>query len=178
MTPFPSDPRPVGDMLSDVTGAGLTITFSQELYHSKIGDGWELWSHGYTGDVYDTAASLTDPTSLTLTFSSSVHAFYLFVEPTQWDNFNITALTDAGAILSQTVDGEGGAAGFGFYTDGTESISSITIRTTDTDGFAIGEFAFNQATGVPDGGCTLFTVAFALLSLGYFRSKVGALGKQ
>lgn len=170
---FGPDTRPTGDYVTDVSDpVGGTINFSQELYHSEIGDGWETWSHGYTGDVYDTAGSLS-PGSLTLSLLGTVHAFYFYAEPTQWDNFTITAVADDGTTLSQVVNGQGGATGYGFYTDGLQSIASIQISTTDTDGFAIAEFATGRAsTGLPEGGSTLTLAAIALVSMFAGRARV------
>jgi membrane-bound inhibitor of C-type lysozyme len=114
MVGFPSDGRPVGSTVSDVTDPfGRLVTFSQDLSHDKIGNGWATWSHGYTGDVYDTINS-TDPFTLTIGLPDPVHAFYFFTEPNNFDFYQITATAQDGTTVSQNVAGASGAKGFGF----------------------------------------------------------------
>ena len=177
MTAFPADtvnpvfPASNADVTA-VPGPGGGLTFSQALTHDIAGNvntGWATWSHGYAGDVYDTIDS-ADPTSVTLGLPAATHAFYLYVEPTPYSSFTITATAQDGTGISQTVFGGGGAAGFGFYTSGLDFLTSITItglNSAYTDSglntdFAIGEFGISA---VPEPS-TVIAGALMLLPFG------------
>lgn len=162
LTPFGPDGSPDG---TDVTSVGA-LTFNQTVRHDLIGSGWGTWSHGYSGSVYDTGSSV-NPTTLTLTLASPVSAFFFYVESVNFAAFTFTATSQDGTVVSQVVDGNAGASGFGFYTTGLDMISSITILTGDADGFAIGEFGSSGgSTTAPDGGNSLAFLSFGLLSSG------------
>ena len=161
MIPLGADPSALDSM---VTSVG-SISFNQAVRHDQVGNGWATWSHGYAGNVYDTGSSL-DPTTLTLTMGGLTSAIYFYTEPVNFANFTFTATTDSGATLTQTVNGNAGASGFGFYATGSDFISSITVTGTDTDGFAIGEFGLNGAPGVPEGGYSLGYLVMALVVCG------------
>lgn len=154
------DASPIDSFVSSVG----PVTFDQAVRHDAIGNGWGTWSHGYSGNVYDTGSSL-DPMSLTLTMGANVHAFYFYAEPVNFADFTFTATTDSGAMLTQTVNGNAGASGFGFYSSGSDLISSITVTATDADGFAIGEFGFDGPQSVPEAGNTLIYAVLGFLGL-------------
>jgi hypothetical protein len=160
---FPADGSSLESTVSSVTGpGGVSVDFSNPLTHQQVGAGWGTWSHGYNGDVYWTGA---DQSSVTISLPTSTRAFSFYAEPDQWDTFNITATDSTGKSVSVAVAGNGGANGFGFYTDAADSIVSITVTTTDTD-FALGEFGIATAsTGVPEGGSTLCYAFLGLLPL-------------
>jgi hypothetical protein len=160
MTPFGPDASPLD---SFVTSVG-SVTFNQAVRHDQIGNGWETWSHGYAGNVYDTGSSL-DPASLTMTMGGLVSAIYFYTEPVNFADFTFTATTLDGTTLSQVVNGNGGASGFGFYATGSDYITSVTVTGTDADGFAIGEFGLNQQGTVPEAGNTLVYAFLGLLGL-------------
>jgi hypothetical protein len=150
-----------------VTAIGA-LTFNQTVRHDIIGTGWGTWSHGYTGSVYDTG-SAADPTTLTLTLASPVSAFYFYVESVNFASFSFTATSQDGTAVTQTVAGDTGAAGFGFYTTGLDLISSISILSGDADGFAVGEFGSSGGSPtVPDGGYTLACFSLGLMASGIF----------
>ena len=134
MTPFPLDPQgsPVTSVASPLGG---TVDFSAPLTHYMVGAGWATWSHGYTGDVY-----YEPGTSVTLTLPSLTGAFYLYAEPNPMSPYTITATAQDGTVVSQLVDGNAGAAGYGFYGTGGSLISSIQVDYVGTLGFAVGEF--------------------------------------
>ena len=95
MTPFGPDPQPLcpdeGSRVTGVTDPAGTIGFSQEVGHDQAtGPCWATWSHGYTGDVYDTLSSL-DPTSPTISLPAGTRAFYLYAEPNVFDVFDVQA---------------------------------------------------------------------------------------
>ena len=161
MTPVGADPSPLDSM---VTSVG-PITFNQEVRHDQVdGSLWGTWSHGYAGNVYDTGSSV-DPTSLTMTMGGEVSAVYFYTEPVNFDDFTFTATTADGTFLTQTVNGNGGASGFGFYATGSDYITSVTVKGTDAAGFAIGEFGLNRTSSVPEAGNTLVYAFLGLLGL-------------
>lgn len=144
MTPFPDDARPVVDVTTVASPSGGDVAFSIAMSHRKVGVTWLSWSHGYTGDVYFSKRER----SVTLTMPAGTIAFYLYAEPTMLDFYDITATVQDGTSVIQSVDGLGGACGYGFYgTDGSE-ITTIQLDCAGPDGFAIGEFGI--ATVIPE----------------------------
>jgi hypothetical protein len=144
MTPFGLDPQPVcpdaGSTVTGVTGPAGTVGFTPALRHDRIGGCWATWSHGYTGDVYDTTAA-ANPTQVTLTLPVGTKAFYLYAEPNVFDLFDVTATAQDGTTSGPVqVQGNSGAKYFGFYGTGDAEIATITVTTTDTSGLAVGEF--------------------------------------
>lgn len=148
VVPFGLDVQPPSWFVTSVaTPGGGSIVFDAPMYHVTIGGGWATWSNGYTGDVY-----INDPADGTaqVTLPANTRAFYLYAEPNTYDNFTITATSDSGTLVSQLVNGLGGAMGYGFYTDASDSIASITINSDDAS-FAIGEFGIAEDTNsVPE----------------------------
>ena len=142
MTSFLADIRPLGNYVTSVDSPlGGTVDFSPDVMHLTIPT-WPNWSHGYTGDVYWTALAH----SIELTLPAETGAFYFYAQP-KTGSGNITASSN-GTDVSQGVESDGGASYFGFYADGTDTISSITI-TADTD-FAVGEFGIASVQVIPD----------------------------
>jgi hypothetical protein len=145
MTAFGPDPQPVneGPVVTSVNGPTGTVSFSPPLTHSTVGNGWATWSHGYTGDVYWTTGS-----TITMTLPEGTRAFYFYAEPNTFDVFEVTATAQDGTTSGPIqVQGNSGAKYFGFYATGTPNIESIAVTTTDTTGFAVGEFGI--ATAAP-----------------------------
>ena len=138
MAPIGPDASPVN---SFVTSVG-PVLFDEAVTHAQIGNGWASWSHGYAGDVYHTYSSV-NTTSLTLTMSAPISAIYFYAEPNDYTNFTFTATALSGASVTETIDGNAGASGFGFYATGVDLITSITITEGNTAGFAVGEFGFS-----------------------------------
>lgn len=137
MTPFSPDARPTGTTVTDVPDPAGTITFSQPLTHSTVGNGWATWSHGYTGDVYHNS----DGSAITITLPSDTKAFYLYAEPNTFDIFDVQATAQDGTTSGPVeVQGDSGAKYFGFYGTGDATIATITVTTTDTTGLGVGEF--------------------------------------
>jgi hypothetical protein len=144
MTPFGADSQALGNV-SGVTGPLGTIGFTPALSHDTVpSGGWATWSHGYTGDVYDTAET-ADPTQATITLPAGTKAFYLYAEPNVFDNFTVQATAQDGTTSGPvTVQGNSGARYFGFYGTGDATIASIAITSNDTSGFAVGEFGISN----------------------------------
>lgn len=144
MQAFGTDPQPVGSDVSSVAGPTGSITFNPELEHDQVGNGWATWSNGYTGDVYATG----DAESVTVGLPANTSAFYLYAEPDEFATFTVTATAQDGTSSGPVnVNGEAGAAYFGFYGTGGATISSVTV-TTAGDDFAIGEFGISSSSEV------------------------------
>jgi hypothetical protein len=136
MTPFPDDPRPNDGLVTYVDSPlGGTVNFSELMNHWEIGAGWATWSHGYTGDVYRTPF---DVFTVSLTLPALTSAFYLYAEPAPFEVWTITATSQDGTVVSQNVDGYGGASYYGFWASGGDLISTITVSSGVR--FAVGEF--------------------------------------
>jgi hypothetical protein len=144
MTPFGVDSQALGNV-SGVTGPTGSIGFTPALSHDTVpSGGWATWSHGYTGDVYDTAET-ADPTQATIMLPAGTKAFYLYAEPNDFDNFTVQATAQDGTTSGPvTVQGNSGAQYFGFYGTGDATIASITITCNDISGFAVGEFGISN----------------------------------
>jgi hypothetical protein len=143
MTAFGPDPQPVnqGPDVTSVNDPAGTVSFSPALNHSTVGNGWDTWSHGYTGDVYWTTGS-----TITITLPAGTRAFYFYAEPNTFDVFEVTATAQDGTTSGPIqVQGNSGAKYFGFYATGTPNIESIMVTTTDTTGFGVGEFGIASA---------------------------------
>ncbi len=152
MTPFGPDPYPVGtftfvDGVEDPAG---TIGFTPLMVHDTIGNGWATWSHGYTGDVYDTYHyDYADKQHRTISLPPGTKAFYFYAEPQQFALLQIQATAQDGTTSGPIdVQGLAGAQYYGFYATGDSTLSSIDVSTTDPTGFAIGEFGINPAATV------------------------------
>ncbi|MCC6677032.1 MAG: PEP-CTERM sorting domain-containing protein [Phycisphaerales bacterium] len=143
----PTDPTPYNPALfTDVTSTpafGGSILFSVPVSVRQVGSGWATWSGGYTGNVYYTNGA----TSLTLTYKGLDLDWFIgaqvYAEPNPFAVFDISATaTDssgAGSVtLTQAVDGNGGACGWGFYTPAS-FLRTVTIS-SDVD-FAVGDLA-------------------------------------
>ena len=144
MTPFGVDSQAVGINVSNVVDPAGTITFNTPLRHDTIGNGWATWSHGYTGDVYDTF-NVGQLTTVTISLPPGTKAFYLYAEPQAFAQFTVEATAQDGTTSGPiNVQGEAGAQYFGFYGTGDATLSSITVTTADPSGFAVGEFGINN----------------------------------
>ena len=140
MTPFEADSRALGQSVTDVPApGGSVLQFDRSLTHFRIGAGWNTWSHGYTGDVYDTGSGVNQ---VVMTLPENTKAFYFYVEPAVLGSFNVTATADDGTTSGPIpVEGLSGAQYFGFYTTDGSSLSTIQVDADPgADGFAIGEF--------------------------------------
>jgi len=152
MTAFGTDSQPscsdTGSTVTGVIDAAGAIAFTPALHHGKTpAPGcWATWSHGYNGDVYDTA-SAADTSQAKITLPSGTNAFYFYAEPNQLSPFTIQATAQNGTTTSGpvSVNGNGGAQYFGFYGTGGMTLAFITVTTSDPFGFAVGEFGIQVA---------------------------------
>lgn len=142
MKPFGADPRPLNTSVSGVTvpsGHG-TVGFTPALEHLQVGNGWNTWSNGYTGDVYYTGGGA----SMTFTLPAGTDAFYFYAEPNPYATFEITATAQNGTTSGPIpVNGFASARYFGFYTDGSIALKSIQVD-SQVD-FAVGEFGISSS---------------------------------
>ncbi|MEI2694404.1 MAG: T9SS type A sorting domain-containing protein [Saprospiraceae bacterium] len=142
MTPFAPDTRPYGSETQVFTDASQTtaIDFSAAAGHTAIGVGWATWSHGYLGDVY-----FVNDQTITITLPFGTNAFYVYVEPNVFSDFDVEAFANDGTSSGLiSVSGIAGATGFAFYTTPGCTLTSITINVDPNSvGFAIGEFGIN-----------------------------------
>jgi hypothetical protein len=154
MTPFGADPQPAcGSSVTGASDAAGTIGFDPALEHLTVFTPeshvqgcfqWVTWSNGYTGDVYATPSQ-----QATITLPQGTQAFYLYAEPDQFGVFTIQATAQDGTTSGPVdVEGNGGAQYFGFYGTRGATLSSITMMTSDTTGFGIGEFGISPAAQV------------------------------
>lgn len=140
------DPAPgeLGEAFSEIEGPTGTIGFSEPFDYARVGEGWQTWSNGYTGAVFEIKHLNSEGiVEGTLTLPPNTGAFYLYAEPDEFENFSVTATTEDGATSGPTtVFGEYGAKYLGFYASCGTAIT--TIRLTDGEGdpaLGIGEFA-------------------------------------
>ena len=75
LTPTTSLPSPAQ--------CGNSLRFNTPALHLKVGQGWETWSHGYTGDVY----SYFDQTAAIILLPQGTRAFYFYTEPNVYSNY-------------------------------------------------------------------------------------------
>lgn len=136
MKAFGADPQP---LFTDVTGVTVpsgkaTVGFTPALEHVQVGNGWNTWSNGYTGDVYWAQSD-----AMTFTLPAGTDAFYFYAEPDPYSTFTMSATTQDGTTSGPIdVNGFAGAQYFGFYTDGSVALKTISVS-SGID-FAVGEF--------------------------------------
>jgi hypothetical protein len=158
MTPFGTDASPLGSNVTSVASPlGGTLDFSVPMARGQIGWSWGTWSHGYTGDMYYTNGA----TAITMSMPAGTGAFYFYAEPNPFSVWEIVATAQDGTVVSQNVNGYGGAAYYGFYGTAGDLISSIAV--TSSQDFAVGEFGIADASVVPLPGAVLL----GCMGLGY-----------
>jgi len=144
ITPFGAIGIPEGTTLSSLsTPLGGALGFSSPVEHFVVGSSWLSWSHGYQGDVYWSLGSKT----LSLAMPADTAAFRFYAQPNPFGTFQISARSQDGTTLVQTVSGLGGASGYGFYGTSGDLITSVTI--TSSQDFAVGEFGIAAAPEGP-----------------------------
>jgi len=173
-----ADAGALGDMVSEVVvpaTASVTgsVKFDVPLEHRRVGNGWDTWSHPYNGDVY-WLDEVVSGNRLTLTLPAGTRAFYLYVEP---DFFGPAGFTVGSGSTTGTlqIQGDGGASGFGFFSDDPAvDLSSIFIEKNGADfsnGFAVGQFGINGTGAIPEGFGGLLLLGMGLVGLWELRRR-------
>jgi hypothetical protein len=141
-----------------------SLDFSRSVNKRIIPSSWVSWSHGYTGEVYFTqAVSDAVPfSSLTITLPSGIGAFDFYAQPNNFGLYSISAAASNGSILTQSINGVGGAKYFGFYSDDPSAyLTSISISAqSQANGFAVGELRLANSIPSP-------TLLPGLIGLGF-----------
>lgn len=151
LIPVPNGSEPLGSDLSMLSSPIGDIDFTNSVNKREIGNGWLTWSNGYQGEVYYSGRDV-----LTLDIKlPNLKAFDFYVQPDFQTTSTISVVARSSTlaeVLSQDVDGRGGAKYFGFYSDDPlDSIQSIRITGLDSGGFAIGQLrgANTKTAAVP-----------------------------
>jgi len=156
MRAFGPDPQPLGEV-SGVSDPAGTISFDPRLHHDTVPNGgWNNWSHGYTGDVYDTCfdngfgCTAVDPSHVRITLPAGTKAFYFYSEANAFNTFTLQATAQDGTTSGPVqVTTPGGAKYFGFYGTGGATLAHIDVTANDPLGFAVGEFGINPSAVIP-----------------------------
>lgn len=120
---------------------GPTLFFASPVRVATIGSSWATWSGGYTGQVLTTNGVST----LDINIAPTTTNFGFFAEPDSFGQYLVQLNLSGGGSVQQLVNGNAGAAFFGWNGGG---VSSFSITTTDQD-FAFGDIYFG-ASGVPE----------------------------
>lgn len=151
--------------VNKISSPSNTLSFSNTVQKAYVGTDWAklATSRLTTGSpVYFNGSNST-----TLSLANAVAALDLVVETNSLEplvfNIAVTAFGGVTQTLTQGVQGDVGGKYFGFYTTGTDRISSITITAPNqAEGFAMGEFRVGdaQTQAVPEPTTILGTVVF------------------
>jgi len=150
LIPVPNGAEAVGTDLSSLSFPLGNIEFTGNVNKREIGNGWLTWSNGYMGEVYYSGADI-----FTLDIKlPNLSAFDFYVQPDFQQFATISATAQSGKViemLSQEVDGRGGAQYFGFYSDDPlDPIQSIRITGDErSGGFAIAQLRGARTAVVP-----------------------------
>lgn len=172
MVAFPADPSAEGDMITSLTPPASALVvgnveFTTPLEHMVVGPSpphwWDTWSHGFTGHVYAT----TESDLLMFSLPAGTMAFSFYVQPNLKADFEFAVVSGA-TLAVETINGDGGAQYFGFYSDDLDPLKFVYILQTskDSDGFAVGEFAIN---GVPEPQTWGLLAGLGLLGFAAYR---------
>ncbi|MCU0516362.1 MAG: hypothetical protein MUC60_05730 [Oscillatoria sp. Prado101] len=170
MVSLPNNPSVPGGFTSvnKISSPSNTLSFSNTVYKAYVGTDWaKLASSRLTtgSPVYFNGGA----NSTTISLANAVAALDLVVETNSLApivfNIAVTAFGGVTQTLTQGVQGDVGGKYFGFYTTGTDRISSITITApSGAEGFAMGEFrvgdAQAQAQAVPEPTTVMGAVVF------------------
>jgi hypothetical protein len=168
MTPFGPDGNPDFTNVSSIPAPfGGTLGFSPAVNIRTVPGSWSTWSHGFTGRVYFNTSGASE----VMTLPAGTGAFQFWAEPNNFGVFTVTATANDGTMLSEMIQGNAGASGFGFFADPGQSILSITVAAdAGAAGFAVGELALAR-TIVPE-PCTLALFGVGVVGvIGYARRR-------
>jgi hypothetical protein len=140
MKTFSADTRAVGTSVTTVAGPTGKLTFTASALVEQVGNGWNTWSNGYTGNVY-----FFQTKAVTIKLPPKTTALYLYVEPNKYVEHHVVVKAGSTSSGATTVLGDAGAKYFGFYVKTKGSIKTITVKCDDGTGFGIGELAISKA---------------------------------
>jgi len=160
--------------VSQISSPSNTLSFSNTVQKAYVGTDWAklATSRLTTGSpVYFNGSA----NSTTISLANAVAALDFVVETNSLAplvfNIAVTAFGGVTQTLTQGVQGNVGGKYFGFYTTGTDLISSITITApSQAQGFAMGEFRIGNAqteiSSVPEPASTLGLMALGAMGAG------------
>ena len=129
---------------------GTVLTASPAVYKATLERNWgsDPWPGAYVGPIYFTGES---GSFATLTLPSNTKAFYFYLQNSYDGNpvDTVTVTTNSGAtsgpvlIRTDFFGANVGANGFAFHSTAGEMITSITVNTSNTNGFAVGNFGIS-----------------------------------
>jgi hypothetical protein len=145
MLPFdlaPQNALPDGSSISSIPGSpvpgALNLSSNATKYpYSALN---ATWGHGYNGALY------AAPNSTTLTLPPNAKAFYFYAMGNAYGPATITVTSDSGSssgaipVTVYNLGGPDSANGFAFYSTAGETITSVTVSSTASQGFIFAEF--------------------------------------
>lgn len=154
--------------------SGTTVAFSSGAGYDIVGyavpSEWQTWSGSPPPPSRVLAA--TGNSAITALASGPLNSFGLEMEPFQFDLYEITLFLENGSFLTQTVDGSGGAAFFGWA---NEPVVAFYMLSADPNGFAFGRMVEGPGAPapVPDGGSLTLATGLLWAGLIVIRRKCG-----
>jgi hypothetical protein len=155
LTPFATAPQtaiPEFSFVSSIPGNPFSgqvgITPNAQKYTATVTWGTDPWPGPYVGPIYFSGFSQT---AVTLSLPANTTAFYFYMQGNGGTSGvdTVTLTTNSGATSGPVMVTTGfwepnvGANGFAFHTTAGESITSITIQSNNTTGFAVGNFGIS-----------------------------------
>jgi hypothetical protein len=146
---------PDNGVFNTLTAGAFQLTLSTELSAGTVPGNWATW--GSAPDAEESAPRvgiLFNSSSWTLTLSEPVSTFGVEVEPNQFSAFDFTLnffqnATQIGSI-TRSVDGQAGSRLFAGTASGGDYITSVTMISGDSSGFAAAQFRVAGVTAVPE----------------------------
>lgn len=140
-----------------LSGGSILDNFTPAVAKATVGSTWATWpgQPGSNGmSVYSSMGADTVMMDfmggivLEAGLPAPVDAFGMFIEPNNLSPFNITLQLAGGQLVTQSVDGNGGALFFGWT--GLAVTSFMVIADSGAEGFAFGQFYEGHTAPVPE----------------------------
>lgn len=173
MVSFSNNPAVPGGFtpVNQISSPSNTISFSNTVYKAYVGTDWAKLQ----GSRFNNGSAVYfngGPNTTTFSFAKPVSAFDFIVETNSLApivfNLTVKAFGGVSETLTQGLQGNVGGKYFGFYTTGTDLISSITIAApSGAEGFAMGEFRLSDSKkDVPEPASALGLLALGAIGTG------------